>query len=231
MAYHELVAESDQRIRFASEYATRRDRLDQSRSETVERSLSLGAYRNRRQPGHRPLLERNGMSNLVIVAIPAADEIVWKVSSEKVPHLTLLFLGELEPDDNVQRMADFIEHAVEVSEHGPFYLEVDYRDTLGPDDADVLFFKDNSSAKWINSFRGQLLQQNDIRAEYEEAEAAGLQYPEWNPHLTLGYPSAPAKEIPDNRSIYSVAFDRIALWTTDFDGPTFRLEWPERDSS
>jgi 2'-5' RNA ligase len=171
------------------------------------------------------------MSNLVIVAIPAADESVWKVSSEKVPHLTLLFLGPLEADDNTQRMADFIEHAVEVSEHGPFYLTVDYRDELGDDNADVLYFKDDRSLKWVNSFRNQLLQQNDIRAEFEEMEAAGQQFPEWVPHLTLGYPDAPAKPLPNDYPIYSVCFDRIALWTTDFDGPEFRLEWPERDES
>lgn len=171
------------------------------------------------------------MSNLVIVAIPAADESVWKVSSEKVPHLTLLFLGPLESDDNTQRMADFIEHAVEVSEHGPFYLTVDYRDELGDDNADVLYFKDDRSLKWVNSFRNQLLQQNDIRAEFEEMEAEGQQFPEWVPHLTLGYPDAPAKPLPNDYPIYSVCFDRIALWTTDFDGPEFRLEWPERNES
>jgi 2'-5' RNA ligase len=167
-------------------------------------------------------------SNLVIVAIPAADELVWKVSTEKVPHLTLLFLGPLEQDDNVQRMADFIEHAITVSEHGPFYLDVDHRGTLGSDNADVLFFRDDWSMKWIKSFRGQLLQQNDIRAEWEEMEAAGQQYDEWTPHLTLGYPETPAKPIPDDRSIYSVMFDRIALWTGDYEGPEFRLEWPVR---
>jgi 2'-5' RNA ligase len=169
------------------------------------------------------------MSSLVIVAIPAEDDIVWKVSSEKVPHLTLMYLGEFEPDDNVQRMADFVEHALNVSEHGPFYLDVDYRGELGPDKADVLFFQGGWDSKWIKSLRGQLLQQNDIRAEYEEAEAAGEQFPDWVPHLTLGYPNAPAKPIPDDRKIYSVMFDRIAVWTGDYSGPEFRLKWPDRD--
>ena len=34
------------------------------------------------------------MSNLVIVAIPDENDRVWKVSSEKIPHMTLLFLGD-----------------------------------------------------------------------------------------------------------------------------------------
>lgn len=170
------------------------------------------------------------MSSLVIVAIPAEDDLVWKVSSEKVPHLTLLYLGEFEPDDNVQRMADFVEHALNINEHGPFYLDVDHRGELGPDKADVLFFENGWDSKWIKSIRGQLLQQNDIRAEYEEVMAAGDGFPNWVPHLTLGYPETPAKPIPDDRKIYSVCFDRIAVWTGDYSGPEFRLKWPDRDN-
>src|SRR5205814_3863725 len=109
------------------------------------------------------------MSSLVIVAIPAEDDLVWKVSSEKVPHLTLLYLGEFEPDDNVQRMADFVEHAIR--DHGPFYLDVDYRGELGPDKADVLFFENGWDSKWIKSVRVQLLHQKDIPTECDEVRA------------------------------------------------------------
>lgn len=171
------------------------------------------------------------MSNLVIVAIPAEDDIVWKVSSEKVPHLTLMYLGEIDDDDegtdtpDVERIAEFVEHALNISQHGPFYLSVDYRGELGPDKADVLFFEGGWDAKWIKRLRGQLLQQTDIREAYDNAD----QFPDWQPHLTLGYPTAPAKPIPDDRKIYDVRFDRIAVWNDNFDGPEFRLKWPERD--
>jgi 2'-5' RNA ligase len=165
------------------------------------------------------------MSSLVIVAIPAEDDIVWKVSSEKVPHLTLMYLGETTDDNTAQRMADFVEHALNINEHGPFYLDVDYRGELGPDQADVLYFCNGWDSKWIKSLRGQLLKQNDIRAAFE----ANDQFPEWVPHLTLGYPTAPANDIPDDRKIYSVQFDRIAVWTGDYSGPEFRLKWPDRD--
>lgn len=166
------------------------------------------------------------MSSLVIVALPAEDDLVWKVSSEKVPHLTLMYLGEVTEDNNVQRMADFVEHALNVNEHGPFYLSVDYRGELGPDKADVLFFEGGWEAKWIKQLRGHLLQQNDIRNAFE----ANDQFPEWVPHLTLGYPDAPAKEVPDDRRFYSVEFDRLAIWTGDYEGPEFRLKWSDRDS-
>lgn len=169
------------------------------------------------------------MSNLVIVAIPAEDDIVWKISSEKMPHLTLMYLGEVSEANNAGRMAEFVQHALNISEHGPFYLDVDHRGELGPDKADVLFFSNGWDSKWIKSLRGQLLKQNDIRTAFEQAD----QFPEWVPHLTLGYPEAPAKELDDpnafNPRFYSVHFDRIAVWVGDYEGPEFRLKWPERD--
>lgn len=168
------------------------------------------------------------MSNLVIVALPAADEVVWKVSSEKKPHLTLLFLGEETGDvPRLGRVVEFVEHAVNNTQHGPFMLEVDRRDVLGDDEADVLHFRKNYQFRWINSFRSQLLQQADIRTAFESVE----QFPEWLPHLTLGYPQAPAKEIEDEYRLHWVSFDRIAVWTGDFEGPEFRLEWPEYEEA
>jgi 2'-5' RNA ligase len=164
-------------------------------------------------------------SNLVIVALPADDDVVWKVSSEKKPHMTLLFLGDSASNPNVQRIMEFVQHAVDVTEHGPFYLDTDRRDVLGADNADVLFFRKDWSYKWINQFRNQLLQNTDIKTAYDSTE----QFPEWQPHLTLGYPEAPANEdkVPDY-GFNMVRFDRIAVWTGDFEGPDFRLEWPER---
>lgn len=161
------------------------------------------------------------MSNLVIVAIPEEDDYVHKLSSEKVAHCTLLFLGDIEGKP-VLRIAEFLQHAVNILEQGPFGLEVDHRGTLGPDDADVLFFKKNWGCKRIAEFRGQLLKNTDIRNAYDSTE----QFPEWLPHLTLGYPKAPAKEDKrDYPGVRWVEFNRIALWFGDFEGPEFRLEY------
>ena len=44
------------------------------------------------------------MSNLVIVAIPDENDRVWKVSSEQVPHLTLLFLGDTNEVANLDKI-------------------------------------------------------------------------------------------------------------------------------
>lgn len=165
------------------------------------------------------------MSSLVIVAIPAEDDLVHKISSEKVPHLTLMYLGEASEDKNVDRIAEFVEHALSVNSHGPFYLEIDHRGELGDDKADVLFFEGGWDTKWIKSLRGQLLQQTDIHAAYQSED----QFPGWVPHLTLGYPDSPAKPIPDDRRLYSVEFDRVAVWDGNYEGPEFRLKW-DRDA-
>lgn len=165
-------------------------------------------------------------SSLVIVAIPATDDPIWKISSEKVPHLTLLFLGDAKNNSKITEIYRFVQHAVHLSEHGPFYLDVDRRDVLGEDKADVLHFRKDWSFKWVKQFRNQLLQHPDIRTAYDSTE----QYPEWQPHLTLGYPETPAHEdkIP-NHGLDMIRFDRIAVWTGNYEGPEFRLEYAERE--
>jgi 2'-5' RNA ligase len=173
------------------------------------------------------------MSNLVIVAIPEENDRVWKISSEQVPHLTLLFLGDADNNPHTESIVQFVEHAVTLSEHGPFYLDVDHRGTLGPDEADVLFFSNRSwNLRWIKQFRGQLLQNEQVRSAYDSVPQHTAPQ-DWVPHLTLGYPDTPAKADPNDEPfghpIYSAAFDRIAVWTGDYDGPEFRLEWPDRE--
>lgn len=161
------------------------------------------------------------MPNLVVVAIPSEHDAVRKISSEKVPHMTLLFLGEM-PVSNFADIANFVSYAAERS-LTKFGMDVDRRGTLGEDEADVLFF---NKARWtgyqdVAQFRAYLLQNANIRAAYE----ANQQFPEWLPHLTLGYPETPAK--PDTRDypgLSYVQFDRIALWFNDYDGFEYPLK-------
>jgi 2'-5' RNA ligase len=161
-------------------------------------------------------------NSLVIVAIPTEDDYVNKISSEKVPHLTLLFLGEdVSQVKNLAKIMDFTKHAADTSLKR-FSLQVDRRDVLGPDEADTLIF---SKGKWsgfneINDYRSYLLKDDNIRIAYESA----TQFPEWIPHITLGYPDTPAN--PDNRDypgIPYVNFDKIAVWFGDYEGIEFPL--------
>lgn len=165
------------------------------------------------------------MSNLVIVAIPSEDDYIHKISSEKVPHMTLLFLGEVSKVKNFKQILDFVKHAAEQS-LWRFGLEVDRRGELGEEKADVLFF---SKSKWsgyeiVRDYRSYLLKENNIRTAYDSTE----QFDEWVPHITLGYPDDPAK--PDERDypgITYVNFDRIAVWFAEFEGIEFPLKAQE----
>jgi hypothetical protein len=159
------------------------------------------------------------MGNLAIVAIPREDEVVWKISSEKVPHLTLLTLGDNVNDPAIPSMASFLEHVAKTS-LTRFGLDVDRRGELGDNKADVLFFNKRTS-DFLLPIRSFLLGNRDIFRNFTSTP----QFPEWTPHLTLGFPETPAK--PDNRDwpgISWVNFDRVALWTGDFEGPTFLLK-------
>lgn len=160
------------------------------------------------------------MSDVVIVAIPAQDDYVWKLSSEKVPHMTLLDIGPVTDQSLLTRITDFLQHVTDTM-MCRFYLEVDHRGTLGPKDADVLFFDEDHCEKRIAEARTAMLSQTDIRLLFEEYD----QYPEWVPHLTMGYPATPAKE--DTREypgVNFVKFDKIAIWTGDYSGVEFLLD-------
>lgn len=166
------------------------------------------------------------MPNLVVVALPSADDRVWRISSEEIPHMTILFLGEM-PVPNFTDIAKFVEHAANRSLRR-FSMEVDRRGTLGDEEADVLFF---SKSRWhgyesVADFRAFLLKDSNIQAAYQSVD----QFPEWLPHLTLGYPETPAKpEDSDYFGIHYVNFDRIALWFNDYEGYEYPLKAYEWD--
>lgn len=161
------------------------------------------------------------MPGVAIVAIPKQDDYVWNISSEKVPHMTLLYLGDSVASDALARIEQFLQHLSETVLH-PFYAETTHRGTLGPDNADVIFFRKNDM-NLIAQARAYMLAEIDINVAYNSTD----QFPEWTPHLTLGYPTAPAHPDPrDYPGISYVQFDKIALWTGNFEGPTFDL--PER---
>lgn len=157
------------------------------------------------------------MASYTIVAIPSESSETWKVSSEKVPHLTLMFLGE--HLGNVKQVETFIGHVVDTSLRS-FSLEVKNRGVLGDKSADVLFFG-KYGIKTLSNVRSYFLNNDDIFKAYNSTD----QFPQWTPHLTLGYPETPAN--PDKRDypgIHSVSFDKIALWTGDYEGVEFPLK-------
>lgn len=168
------------------------------------------------------------MTSWCIVAIPEESDPVWQTSSEKIPHCTLLFLGEQDDSEKAILISQQLQHTIDTSLH-PFYLDVNSRGVLGDKDADVLFFDQAKVPKQLVEFRSLLLKDDTIRTAYDSAE----QYPSWTPHLTLGYPDSPAKKplvdpnTPFNGRFHSIYFDRIALWISDYDGPTFNMQYDD----
>lgn len=160
-----------------------------------------------------------------IVAIPSEFDYVWNVSSEKVPHMTLLAFPDQSSNPNLPQMIGFLEHAASTSLKR-FSLSVDHRGLLGPDEADVVYFG-GYGIKEIADFRSMLLQNGAIKTAFNSM----AQFPEWVPHLTLGFPATPAKK--DTREFPGVRwvdFDKIAFWTGDFEGTEFMLkdQWADQ---
>jgi 2'-5' RNA ligase len=160
-------------------------------------------------------------TQLVIVALPSENDYVRKISSEPVPHLTLLYLGEPDYDGSqLAQIEDYVGYASTLLSQ--FTLEVERRGLLGDKDADVLFFYKDYTSKAISTFREHLLQDPLISAAYNAED----QFDGWTPHLTLGYPETPAKSDPNDhdREVTFVKFDRVALWIGDHEGPTYELK-------
>jgi len=153
-----------------------------------------------------------------IVAIPAKTSHIWDISSEEIPHMTILYLGDVSLENEVD-IVQYVRHAAATG-LTEFDLYVDRRGNLGPDEADVLFFEKSSALNTLETFRSHLLANDKVKAAYDSVD----QYPKWTPHLTLGYPGAPAKLNKQSEVPYWVEFDTIAIWTDNFDGPEIQLD-------
>ena len=154
---------------------------------------------------------------IVIVAIPKEEDDVWKYSSEKVPHMTLLYLGD-GPLTDEENVIQYVQHVASTSLR-EFGMTKDRRGPLGPDRADVLFFEKGWRNKDLLTIRSYLLKNEAIAQAYLSSK----QFPEWTPHLTMGYPTAPAKTLENPWDCSYVQFDRIAIWFGDSEGPEFQL--------
>jgi 2'-5' RNA ligase len=147
-------------------------------------------------------------SNVIVAGVPADGHPIHGASSEPAAHLTMLWFGEA-ADADLDAIA---EHVADIAARfQPVEMPVLSRETLGDDKADVLMV----DPAGMEDIRAALLGHESVK----EAWAAVEQYPKWTPHVTLGYPDTPALADPPE----SILIDRLALWTGEYEGPTFTL--------
>lgn len=137
----------------------------------------------------------------LIVLMPAESDPIVAASSEPA-HVTTVWFGEL---GDLPVDVKELEQAVRLYAQdldGPVVVPVAERGTLGDDEADVAFLEKTDS---LVALRDGLLANEPVKTAHDAVE----QFPEWTPHVTLGYPDRPAEGEYDADS---VTFDRIALW-------------------
>ena len=164
-------------------------------SEMAAKTLTASGEGNASDPG---LIEGEEPRAAVVVLRPRTVDPVTSIASGVHPHCTLLYLGDgtvdLEPlKAIVESIANSIGH--------PLTDKVSGRAVLGADKADVLLLDASGSS----TVRSALLAEDGV------LELMGMQeqFPAWIPHLTIGYPEAPADEgdMPAD-----ITYDLISVW-------------------
>ena len=142
----------------------------------------------------------------LVVLLPAESDPITAATSEDQAHMTTIWFGNI---DELTVDQEELEQAVRLYAQdldGPVVVPVKERGLLGDDDADVVFLEPTDS---LLALRDGLLANEPIPTAYNAVE----QYPEWTPHVTLGYPSGvengPAVAEYDGTE---VTFDRLGLW-------------------
>lgn len=145
-----------------------------------------------------------------VFLIPAETDPIVAASSEQA-HMTTIWMGtidDLNVDTAEHPQIDIDELMLEVRQYAaeltPITVPVadPSRGLLGDDDADVVFLQPTDA---LVALRDGLLQEEQVGSAYRRVE----QYPEWTPHVTMGYPETPAAAEYDGDA---VTFDRVGLW-------------------
>lgn len=160
-----------------------------------------------------------------IMAIPAEDDPVHGIGPED-KHATLLYFGKMSESadpDRIKGSQGIFKEVLRVAaeEVGPFTAKVKSIDSLGDEGAQV-WLLDSPDLQRLFEEIPEI--DSEIHSMYEDAEAT--RYPEYLPHVTIGYPpkeeDKPENYDPDAvvtdetmdaaRHVKEIAFDRISLW-------------------
>lgn len=138
-----------------------------------------------------------------VFLIPAAADPITAASSEPA-HCTTIWMGDMNdvaPEDLEQLQAEVSAYVGQLD--GPVVVPTAGRGVLGADEADVTFLERTDA---LLALRDGLLQASPTA---EKLMNAVEQYPEWTPHVTMGYPETPALAEYDGDA---VTFDRVGVW-------------------
>lgn len=169
--------------------------IPSSHTPSVPVSLTAAGEGNASDPGVEPGEEPRAA---VVVLRPRVEDPVTAMASGVHPHCTLLYLGDgtvdLEPlKAIVEALANGLGH--------PMTDKVSGRAVLGKDAADVLLLDASGSG----AVRAELLANDGV------LELLGMQeqFPAWIPHITVGYPEAPAEDV---EMPADVTYDLLSIW-------------------
>jgi len=152
----------------------------------------------------------------VIVALPPALDPVRLVGDEE-KHATILYFGDTAslPADAKTTILESL--ATVANLFMPFAEETIGVERLGSDVPPALV------AKLSNRCLGKIRDTFQVNPSIVSYMSNGTQYPQYTPHVTLGYPDFQAevglKEL--TKTLYEIRFDRLALWWDDE-----RIEFP-----
>ncbi len=140
----------------------------------------------------------------MIAGIPAQGDPIHELAGSPA-HMTMVYFGDgALPDEVIEEIAE--ELGGIISEYVPEEVPTTGRQLLGDDEADVITIAPTALA----DLRARMLELPAVRREYDKHD----QFPTWTPHITVGYPYAPAtdadaepSEIPN-----SIVIDRIGIW-------------------
>lgn len=139
-----------------------------------------------------------------VFLIPAEGDPIVAASSEDQAHMTTVWLGSMEDLDEETLNAIVNEvRAYAATLDGPVIVPAADRGALGDEGADVQFLEKTDA---LVALRDGLLEASPTVARVMNSVE---QFPDWTPHVTLGYPEAPAAGEYDGDA---VTFDRVGLW-------------------
>lgn len=137
----------------------------------------------------------------VIALLPRDDDPVRQIASGDHPHTTLFYLGDGETD--MEELKKLVKAAADLGYTYPDPFDmIAGEGTLGVEGAHVYFL----DARFSEKVRSQMEVDPWLQSELNKAE----QFPTWTPHMTIGYPDAPAERVSERPD--GIVYDRIAIF-------------------